>query len=74
MRATDVALRLGLNPRTLLDFIHAGVITPARDRHGRWVYTEAHIEAIRAHMATRKVRRAPDWILEPRILSRARGC
>lgn len=54
MRATDVALRLGLNPRTLLDFIHAGVITPARDRHGRWVYTEAHIKAISEHIARRQ--------------------
>lgn len=55
MLAKEAAMRLGLSTRTLLDYQHKGVITVLRDRHGRWNYTEAHIEAILAHMAgTRK--------------------
>ena len=73
MLAKEAALRLGLSPRTLLDYQRRGVITPLRDRFGRWNYTEAHIAAVRAHMASRAVHHIPDFPV-PRTFSRARGC
>ena len=49
MLAQEIALKLGLSPRTLLDYQHKGIIKPRRDRHGRWLYTDEHITAIRSH-------------------------
>lgn len=60
MLAKQVALKLGVAPRTLCDYEAAGVIRPRRDAYGRRVYTEADIEACRAHMATRKMHRVRD--------------
>ena len=68
MFAQEIALKLGVAPRTLLDYEAAGVVTPRRDNYDRRVYTDADLAAIHDYMATRKMHRQRREV--PRTLNR----
>jgi hypothetical protein len=53
----EVAKLLGVSQYTIYGYEQLGIVSPKRDRSGYRRYTDAHIEAIRAHMATRKMHR-----------------
>jgi DNA-binding transcriptional MerR regulator len=57
MLASEAARKLGVAPRTLIDYEAAGVFTVRRDQCGRRVYTEVDLAAIRAHMERRAMHR-----------------